>query len=77
MARKPDSGSAEITSWCNSITNYKKDGSNSGDISTRVFREVVAGTPGTGHTFGPVGDNYVITLASGSAAGTYTITGID
>ena len=56
---------------------YKKDESNAGEISTRVFKELLAETPGHQAEFGPSGDDYVITLSSGSTNGTYTITGID
>ena len=69
--------SSQVTAWCDSITDYKKDASNAGALSSKVMREVIDETPGHGAEWGPVGDNYVITLTSGSAAGTYTITGVD
>ena len=69
--------SSQVTAWCDSITDYKKDASNAGALSSKVMREVIAETPGHGAEWGPVGDNFVITLTSGSAAGTYTITGVD
>ena len=69
--------SSQVTAWCDSITDYKKDASTAGALSSKVMREVIAETPGHGAEWGPVGDNYVITLTSGSAAGTYTITGVD
>tara|TARA_B100000470_G_C19622704_1_gene316112 strand:+ start:304 stop:525 length:222 start_codon:yes stop_codon:yes gene_type:complete len=68
---------SQITAWCNGVDDYKKDGSNAGEISTRVFKELLAETPGHQAEFGPSGDDYVITLSSGSTNGTYTITGID
>ena len=69
--------SSQITTWCSNITDYKKDASNAGDLSTKVLKEIVAETPGHGAEWGPSGDDYVITLTSGSEAGTYTIIGVD
>jgi len=69
--------SSQITTWCSTITDYKKDASNAGDLSRKVLKEIISETPGHGAEWGPVGDNYVITLTSGSASGTYTITGVD
>ena len=69
--------SSQITTWCSTITDYKKDASNAGDLSTKVLKEIIAETPGHGAEFGPVGENYVITLTTGSEAGTYTIIGVD
>jgi len=69
--------SSQITTWCSTITDYKKDASNAGDISSKVLKEIIAETPGHGAEFGPVGENYVITLTTGSEAGTYTIIGVD
>ncbi len=68
---------SQITTWCSTITDYKKDASNAGDLSSKVLKEIIAETPGHGAEFGPVGENYVITLTTGSEAGTYTITGVD
>ena len=68
---------SQITTWCSTIADYKKDASNAGDLSNKVLKEIIAETPGHGAEWGPSGDNYVITLTSGSAAGTYTITGVD
>jgi TRAP-type uncharacterized transport system substrate-binding protein len=69
--------SSQITTWCSTITDYKKDASNAGDLSSKVLKEIIAETPGHGAEFGPVGENYVITLTTGSEAGTYTIIGVD
>ena len=68
---------AQVTAWCNAISDYKKDGSNAGEISAKIFKELIADIPNHGLDFGPSGDDYVLTLTSGSAAGTYTITGVD
>ena len=69
--------SSQITTWCSTITDYKKDASNAGALSSKVMKEIIAETPGHGAEFGPVGENYVITLTTGSEAGTYTIIGVD
>jgi hypothetical protein len=69
--------SSQITTWCSTITDYKKDASNAGALSSKVMKEIIAETPGHGAEWGPSGNNYVITLTSGSEAGTYTITGVD
>jgi hypothetical protein len=68
----------QIQSWCDGITNYKKDKSNVGEISRQVINDLL-GTIAPNHSIemGPVGDNYVITLTNGTTNGTYTITGID
>ena len=68
---------SQITAWCASVVDYKKDASNAGEISTRVFKELLAETPGHQAEFGPSGDDYIITLSNGSTNGTYTIAGID
>ena len=68
---------AQITAWCNAISDYKKDGSNAGEISTKIFKELMADTPGHKIEFGPSGDDYIIKLSAGSTNGTYTIVGID
>jgi len=69
---------AEIQEWCDGITTYRKNGSNSGEISSKVINSLLR-TIAAGHSveMGTVGDNYVITLTNGSTNGTYTITGID
>jgi len=68
----------EIQAWCDGITTYRKNGSNSGEISRQVIRDLL-GLIASGHAveMGTVGDNYVITLTNGSTNGTYTITGVD
>ena len=68
---------SQITAWCNAVDDYKKDGSNAGELSTRIFKELLAETPGHQVEFGPSGDDYIVTLSSGSTNGTYTITGVD
>ena len=66
----------QIQAWCDGITTYRKNGSNTGEISTRVINDLL-GTIAKGHAveMGAVGDNYVIILTNGSTNGTYTIRG--
>ena len=68
----------EIQAWCDGITTYRKNGSNSGETSRKIINDLL-GMIAKGHAveMGTVGDNYVITLTNGSTNGTYTITGID
>ena len=68
----------EIQAWCDGITTYRKNGSNSGEISRKVINDLL-GMIVQGHAveMGAVGDDYVIVLTNGSTNGTYTITGID
>ena len=68
----------EIQAWCDGITTYRKNGSNSGEISRKVINDLL-GMIVRGHAveMGAVGDDYVIVLTNGSTNGTYTITGID
>ena len=68
---------SQITAWCDAVDDYKKDGSNAGEISRRIIHELLQETPGHQIEFGPSGDDYVIILSNGSTNGTYTITGID
>lgn len=68
---------SQITEWCDAVDDYKKDGSNAGELSSRIFKELLAETPGHKAEFGPSGDDYVIVLSNGSTNGTYTIAGID
>ena len=67
----------EIQEWCDEITTYRKNGSNSNEVSTKIIHELLQQTPGHTVEMGTVGDNYVIILTNGSTNGTYTITGID
>ena len=67
----------EIQAWCDGITTYRKNGSNSNEVSTKIVHELLQETPGHAVEMGTVGDNYVIILTNGSTNGTYTITGID
>ena len=68
----------EIQEWCDGITTYRKNGSNSGEISRKVINDLL-GMIVQGHAveMGAVGDDYVIVLTNGSTNGTYTITGVD
>ena len=69
---------AEIQEWCDGITTYRQNGSNSGEISRKVINDLLGMiAPGHAVEMGTVGNNYVITLTNGSTNGTYTITGID
>ena len=67
----------EIQEWCDGITTYRKNGSNSNEISTKIIHELLQQTPGHSVEMGSVGNNYVVVLTNGSTNGTYTITGID
>ena len=67
----------EIQEWCDAITTYRKNGSNSNEVSRKIIHELLQEAPGHTVEMGTVGDNYVIVLTNGSTNGTYTITGID
>ena len=67
----------EIQEWCDGIITYRKNGSNSNEISTKIIHELLQQTPGHSVEMGSVGNNYVVVLTNGSTNGTYTITGID
>jgi len=67
----------EIQEWCDGITTYRKNGSNSNEISTKIIHELLQQTPGHSVEMGSVGNNYVVVLTNGLTNGTYTITGID
>ena len=67
----------EIQEWCDGITTYRKNGSNSNEISTKIIHELLQQTPGHSVEMGSVGNNYVVVLTNGSTNGTYTIIGID
>ncbi len=68
----------QIQALCDGITTYRKNGSNSGEISRKVIKDLLGLiAPGHAVEMGTVGDNYVIVLTNGSTNGTYTITGID
>ena len=67
----------EIPEWCDEITTYRKNGSNSNEVSTKIIHELLQQTPGHTVEMGTLGDNYVIILTNGSTNGTYTIIGID
>ena len=67
----------EIQAWCDGITTYRKNGSNSNEVSRKIINELLQEAPGHTVEMGTVGDNYVIVLTNGSTNGTYTITGID
>ena len=67
----------EIQAWCDGITTYRKNGSNSNEVSRKIIHELLQEAPGHTVEMGTVGDNYVIVLTNGSTNGTYTITGID
>ena len=67
----------EIQEWCDGITTYRKNGSNSNEVSTKIIHELLQEIPGHSVEMGTVGNNYVIVLTNGSTDGTYTITGID
>jgi hypothetical protein len=67
----------QIQAWCDGITTYRKNGSNSNEVSRKIIHELLQEAPGHTVEMGTVGDNYVIVLTNGSTNGTYTITGID
>jgi hypothetical protein len=67
----------EIQAWCDGITTYRRNGSNSGETSRKVINDLLGMiAPGHSVEMGTVGSNYVITLTNGSTNGTYTITGV-